>query len=166
MPCVVAYLCRRYTQPCGEPSFFVFPHVLTFRTPGAASATANATSLMPRTMPFLVYCIFEGTPKDLDAVRIRYHWGGLGNHMAPPRKRRPAFTPSLAKLADLIEGNIDILSTLEALDNGKAFNRVKHGDVSHSINCIRYYIRRLGRLRQNPRPNDRNHGDEAFLHPP
>ena len=43
------------------------------------------------------------------------------------------------KLANLMEENIDKLSALEALDNGKTFNWAKRADVSHSIQCIRYY---------------------------
>ena len=38
-----------------------------------------------------------------------------------------------------MEESQDILSALEALDNGKTFNWAKRGDVSHSITCIRYY---------------------------
>ena len=45
----------------------------------------------------------------------------------------------LAKLGDLMEKNQETLAALEALDNGKTFKWAMRADVSHSINCIRYY---------------------------
>ena len=44
----------------------------------------------------------------------------------------------LAKLADLMEREIDNLAALEAADNGKAFNIAKV-DMSNAIGCVRYY---------------------------
>ncbi|KAI1783727.1 aldehyde dehydrogenase [Ganoderma leucocontextum] len=81
--------------------------------------------------------ISEGTSKDVDLAVAAAHkafettWGL--NATGVQRARY------LAKLADLMEENIDVLSALEALDNGKTFHWAKRGDVSHSINCIRYY---------------------------
>ena len=81
--------------------------------------------------------ISEGTAKDVDLAVEAAHkafdttWGL--NATGVQRSRY------LAKLADLMERDIDVLSALEALDNGKTFGWAKRGDVSHSINCIRYY---------------------------
>ena len=81
--------------------------------------------------------IAEGTAKDVDLAVAAAHkafdttWG---LHASGVERSR-----LLGKLADLMEEAIDILSALEALDNGKTFNWAKRGDVSHSINCIRYY---------------------------
>ena len=62
----------------------------------------------------------------------------------------------LNKLADLMEESQDILSALEALDNGKTFNWAKRGDVSHSITCIRYYAGWA----------DKNYGKTIEVRPP
>ncbi|KAF7974359.1 hypothetical protein HWV62_21148 [Athelia sp. TMB] len=43
------------------------------------------------------------------------------------------------KLADLLEKNIDEVSALEALDNGKPFRWAKSADVSGAIGTLRYY---------------------------
>lgn len=45
----------------------------------------------------------------------------------------------LNKLADLLEVHANEISALEALDSGKTFRRVRHGDLIHIINCIRYF---------------------------
>ncbi|OXU22283.1 hypothetical protein TSAR_006021 [Trichomalopsis sarcophagae] len=42
------------------------------------------------------------------------------------------------KLADLMERDIDYLASIETLDNGKTFADSK-GDISASIECLRYY---------------------------
>lgn len=44
----------------------------------------------------------------------------------------------LAKLADLLEENLEQLASIESLDNGKAFNMAK-GDVTGAAECLRYY---------------------------
>lgn len=44
----------------------------------------------------------------------------------------------LTKLSELMERDIDTLSAIEALDNGKAFTMAKI-DVANAANCIRYY---------------------------
>ncbi|KAI1794460.1 aldehyde dehydrogenase [Ganoderma leucocontextum] len=81
--------------------------------------------------------ISEGTSKDVDIAVEAAHkafettWGL--NASGTERSRL------LAKLADLMEANQDVLAALEALDNGKTFIWAKRTDVSHSINCIRYY---------------------------
>jgi acyl-CoA reductase-like NAD-dependent aldehyde dehydrogenase len=44
----------------------------------------------------------------------------------------------LVTLANLVEKNIDLLSAVESLDNGKAFSMAK-GDVGAVAGCLRYY---------------------------
>jgi aldehyde dehydrogenase (NAD+) len=44
----------------------------------------------------------------------------------------------LYKLADLIEKNIDVISAVESLDNGKSLAMAK-GDVGAVVGCLRYY---------------------------
>ena len=43
------------------------------------------------------------------------------------------------KLAELMEKNIDELSALESLDNGKPFSVSRNVDLPLAINCIKYY---------------------------
>lgn len=43
------------------------------------------------------------------------------------------------KLAELFEKNADLLASVEALDNGKAFNMAKNVDVPACAGCLRYY---------------------------
>jgi len=45
----------------------------------------------------------------------------------------------LIALAEAIEANIDELSAIEALDNGKAFSQAKAIDLTNAAACIRYY---------------------------
>ncbi len=52
----------------------------------------------------------------------------------PPQER----AKYLAKLADLFEQNVDLLASIETLDNGKAFTMAKM-DVGFAANCLRYY---------------------------
>ncbi|KAK4617518.1 Aldehyde dehydrogenase [Fulvia fulva] len=44
----------------------------------------------------------------------------------------------LVKLAELFEKNLDLLASVEALDNGKAFNMAKV-DIGMCAGCLRYY---------------------------
>jgi len=45
----------------------------------------------------------------------------------------------LMKIATLIERDVDILASLETLDNGKAFSAAKGFDVTEAAACFRYY---------------------------
>jgi len=47
----------------------------------------------------------------------------------------------MMQLADAIEANIDELSAIEALDNGKPFSQAKAIDLTNAAGCIRYYVR-------------------------
>jgi aldehyde dehydrogenase (NAD+) len=43
------------------------------------------------------------------------------------------------KLAELFEKNADLLASVEALDNGKAFSMARNADVPGCAGCLRYY---------------------------
>ena len=45
----------------------------------------------------------------------------------------------LMKLANLVERDVDILASLEALDNGKTFGAARGFDAPESAACFRYY---------------------------
>jgi aldehyde dehydrogenase (NAD+) len=85
----------------------------------------------------VITSIAEGTKADVDnayaAAREAFNttWGL--NAPATVRGRL------LNKLADLMERDIDCLSALEALDNGKTFNWAKAGDLALSIDTLRHY---------------------------
>ncbi|PCH33014.1 aldehyde dehydrogenase [Wolfiporia cocos MD-104 SS10] len=84
----------------------------------------------------LITQISEGTPDDIDvAVKAAHHafnttWG----LNASGRERGDL----ILKLAQLMEDNIDAISAVEALDNGKTFSWAK-SDVESVISCFRYY---------------------------
>lgn len=57
----------------------------------------------------------------------------------PWRKETPENRGKLlVKLADLFEKNIELLASVESLDNGKAVSMAKV-DISMCIGCLRYY---------------------------
>lgn len=79
--------------------------------------------------------VHEATEKDVDTAvaAARQAFEGSWRQVTPSERGR-----LLAKLADLMERDIDNLAALEAADNGKAFNIAKV-DMSNAIGCIRYY---------------------------
>ncbi|KAI6100125.1 aldehyde dehydrogenase [Pisolithus croceorrhizus] len=85
----------------------------------------------------VITSISEGTPKDVDlAVDVAEKafettWG-----LNCPGNKRGLL---LNKLASLLEEHTDELAALEALDNGKAFNVARNGDIPAAIACIRYF---------------------------
>ncbi|EIW66947.1 aldehyde dehydrogenase (NAD+) [Tremella mesenterica] len=103
------------------------------------SADKNAKTIdviNPTTGETLV-SIPEGMPADVDlAVKAAHKafettWGL--NCDGPTRGKY------LLKLATLIERDLDILASLEALDNGKTFTAAKAFDVTESAATFRYY---------------------------
>ena len=58
-----------------------------------------------------------------------------------PWRRMPASERGrlIGKLADLVEKNIDELSALESLDNGKPFSFSKAADLALTLKTYRYY---------------------------
>ncbi|KAI6157364.1 aldehyde dehydrogenase [Pisolithus tinctorius] len=85
----------------------------------------------------VITSVSEGTPKDVDLAvdaaerAFETTWG-----LNCPGNKRGLL---LNKLASLMEEHTEELAALEALDNGKAFNMARNGDLVLAIDCIRYY---------------------------
>ena len=79
--------------------------------------------------------VHEATEKDVDTAvaAARQAFEGTWRRVTPSERGR-----LLAKLADLMERDIDNLAALEAADNGKAFSIAKV-DMGNAIGCVRYY---------------------------
>jgi len=84
----------------------------------------------------LITKISEGTPADVDvAVKAAQKAFDTTYGLNMTGRERGKL---LGKLAQLIEDNIDAVSAVEALDNGKTFSWAKD-DVGSVIACFRYY---------------------------
>ena len=84
----------------------------------------------------VICSVQEATEKDVDiaVAAARKAFNG------PWRKETPENRGKLlVKLADLFEKNADLLASVEALDNGKAFTMAKNVDVPAAAGCLRYY---------------------------
>ncbi|KAL3488616.1 aldehyde dehydrogenase domain-containing protein [Aspergillus germanicus] len=82
-----------------------------------------------------IVAVHEGTSADID-IAVRAARAALHGPWA-------SITPSargklLTDLASALERDIDIVSAIEALDNGKGVTMAR-GDVAASAGCIRYY---------------------------
>ncbi len=77
----------------------------------------------------------EATEKDVDVAvaAARAAFNGPWRRVTP--QQRGIY---LIKLADLIAENVDLLASVESLDNGKAINMAR-GDVGGVVGCLRYY---------------------------
>lgn len=84
----------------------------------------------------VICSVCEATEKDVDiAVKAARHaFENVWRKEAPAQRGR-----LLCKLADLIEKNLDLLSAVEALDNGKTVAMAKMVDVQATAACLRYY---------------------------
>lgn len=82
-----------------------------------------------------IVAVHEGTAKDVDiAVKAaRSALNGDWKTTTPSERGR-----LLTRLADLLERDIETLTAIESLDNGKAVAMAK-SDVKNSAGCIRYY---------------------------
>lgn len=77
----------------------------------------------------------EGTEKDVDlAVAAARKAFETTWRQTSPNQR----SVLLLKLADLAEKNLDLLASVESLDNGKSISMAR-GDVGAVVGCIRYY---------------------------
>ncbi|KAI0727040.1 aldehyde dehydrogenase [Fomitopsis betulina] len=84
----------------------------------------------------LITKISAGTVEDVDAaVKAAQHAFETSYGLGMPGAKRGEL---LARLAQLVENNIDALASVEALDNGKTFFWAK-SDVQSVISCFRYY---------------------------
>ncbi|KAL2869177.1 aldehyde dehydrogenase [Aspergillus lucknowensis] len=83
----------------------------------------------------VITSVHEATEKDVDTAvaAARAAFEGAWRQVTPSERGR-----YLNKLADLMERDIDTLSAIESLDNGKAFTMAKV-DATNSIGCLRYY---------------------------
>lgn len=83
-----------------------------------------------------IAAVAEAGPQDIDnAVKAaRAAFEGPWRTMAASERGR-----LIGKLADLVEKNIDELSALEALDNGKPCSVAKNVDLGLVIKTLRYY---------------------------
>lgn len=82
-----------------------------------------------------IVAVHEATEKDVDiAVKAaREALEGPWKHVTTSDRGR-----MLTKLADLFERDVEILASIESLDNGKALSMAKL-DVANSAGCLRYY---------------------------
>ncbi|KAK1141288.1 aldehyde dehydrogenase (NAD(P)(+)) ald5 [Aspergillus melleus] len=83
----------------------------------------------------VITSVHEATEKDVDiaVAAARKAFEETWRQVTPNERGR-----MLVKLSELMERDIDTLSAIEALDNGKAFTMAKI-DVVNAANCIRYY---------------------------
>ena len=98
---------------------------------GKTFATVNAATEE-------VICeVAEGDKEDIDlavhAARAAFESGPWSKMDARDRGQL------LARLADLMEQNLDELAALETLDNGKPIADARAADLPLAIDCIRYY---------------------------
>lgn len=82
-----------------------------------------------------IVAVHEATEKDVDhAVSVaRKTFDSTWRHTTPDARGR-----LLVKLADLFEQNLELLASIEALDNGKALSMAK-ADIGACAGCLRYY---------------------------
>lgn len=79
--------------------------------------------------------VHEATEKDVDiaVAAARKAFEGPWRRETPENRGK-----LLVKLADLFEKNLDLLASVESLDNGKAISMAKV-DISMCVGCLRYY---------------------------
>lgn len=83
----------------------------------------------------VICSVHEATEADVDiAVKAaRDAFEGPWRQVTPQQRGN-----LLLKLADLIEKNLELLASVESLDNGKSITMAR-GDVGAVVGCIRYY---------------------------
>ena len=83
----------------------------------------------------VIVSVHEATEKDVDIAvsAARKAFEGPWRQVTPEQRGK-----YLVKLAELLERDMDILTAIEALDNGKAVSMAKI-DVGMAMGCLRYY---------------------------
>ncbi|KAL2024078.1 hypothetical protein VTK56DRAFT_9858 [Thermocarpiscus australiensis] len=83
----------------------------------------------------VICSVCEATEKDVDVAvaAARKAFDGTWRQTTPAQRGL-----YLLRLADLCEKNLDLLASVESLDNGKSITMAR-GDVGAVIACIRYY---------------------------
>lgn len=69
------------------------------------------------------------------------------------------------KLADLIERDLDMLATVESLDNGKPLSVAKAADITLTIDHLRYFAGWADKLEGKTIPTDGNHFAYTLVEP-
>ena len=84
----------------------------------------------------VICSVAEATEKDVDiaVAAARKAFNGAWRRETPENRGK-----LLVKLSELFEKNADLLASVEALDNGKAFNMARNVDLPAAIGCLRYY---------------------------
>ncbi|RFU28437.1 hypothetical protein B7463_g7926, partial [Scytalidium lignicola] len=114
-----------YEQPVG---LFINNEFVT-SVKGQTFVTINPVTEKPITS------VYEATAEDVDiaVAAARKAFRGEWKSTTPEARGR-----CLTKLADLIEQHLNLLSAVEALDNGKPFTMAK-AEVGFASNVLRYY---------------------------
>ncbi|KAL4806802.1 aldehyde dehydrogenase domain-containing protein [Aspergillus unguis] len=115
----------KYEQPLG----LFINNEFVKGSEGKTFETINPTNEKP------IVAVHEANEKDVDiaVAAARAAFEGSWSQVTPSERGR-----LINKLADLMERDMDTLSAIESLDNGKAFTMAKV-DVSNAIGCLRYY---------------------------
>merc|ERR1712227_42293 len=115
----------KYTQPTG----LFINNEFVKGTDGKTFDVINPTD------ESVITSVHEATEKDVDiaVAAARKAFEGDWRKVTPNNRGK-----LLVKLADLFEKNIDLLASVESLDNGKAVSMAKV-DISMCVGCLRYY---------------------------
>ncbi|PQE11472.1 aldehyde dehydrogenase protein [Rutstroemia sp. NJR-2017a BBW] len=114
-----------YTQPTG----------LFINNEWVKGVDGKTFEVINPTTEEVICSVHEATEKDVDVAvaAARKAFEGSWRQTTPETRGK-----LLCKLADLIEKNLDLLASVESLDNGKAISMAK-GDVGMVAGCLRYY---------------------------
>ncbi|KAI0142996.1 aldehyde dehydrogenase [Xylariaceae sp. FL1272] len=83
----------------------------------------------------VICSVAEATEKDIDIAVAAARKAFEGEWRTTTPQQRGIY---LTRLADLVEKNLDLLASVESLDNGKSITMAR-GDISAVANCTRYY---------------------------
>jgi len=114
-----------YTQPTG----------LFINNEWVKGVDGKTFEVINPTTEEVICSVHEATEKDVDVAvaAARKAFEGSWRQTTPETRGK-----LLCKLADLVEKNLDLLASVESLDNGKAISMAK-GDVGMVAGCLRYY---------------------------
>ncbi|RMZ56673.1 hypothetical protein APUTEX25_002762, partial [Auxenochlorella protothecoides] len=87
------------------------------------------------------------------------------DHGPWPRMSGRARGRIIYKLADLIERDLDMLATVESLDNGKPLSVAKAADITLTIDHLRYFAGWADKLEGKTIPTDGNHFAYTLVEP-
>ncbi|KAI2632483.1 aldehyde dehydrogenase [Hypomontagnella submonticulosa] len=83
----------------------------------------------------VICSVSEATEKDVDIAVAAARKAFNGEWRTTTPQQRGIY---LTNLANLMQENLDLLASVESLDNGKSITMAR-GDVTNVIGCIRYY---------------------------